>query len=308
MPNVSVIIPNYNHADYLKQRIDSVLNQTYTDFELIILDDCSTDNSKQVIESYRSNEKVNHIIYNTTNSGNPFQQWDKGIQLAKGDYIWIAESDDWCEITLLETLMNGLEKNKDCVVGYCQSYCVFDDNRIRFQSNHTQLSEYVESKKFIKEYMLPRNPIFNAGMAVWKKNVYSKISKDFINYKLIGDYCFWIEICNCGSVFISGKLLSYFRTHDKNVSFTSLKSGLTYTEQIPLAKHLLDMQIIDKNDYMQYLKKNYSLFRFSEKDVSKENALAIRKLFSSYSAAQYKLDFYFLQKYIQTISRKWLRL
>ena len=78
---VSVIIPNYNHAKYLEQRIDSVLNQSYQDFEVIILDDCSKDNSRDVIEKYRSHERVSHIVYNEQNSGGTFNQWNKGLSL-----------------------------------------------------------------------------------------------------------------------------------------------------------------------------------------------------------------------------------
>jgi len=107
LPKVSVIIPNFNHAAYLKQRIDSVLNQTYQNFELIILDDCSTDNSKEIIEQYRNDTRVSNIVYNTENSGSTFKQWDKGINLSSGDYIWIAESDDWCELNFLQTIMEG---------------------------------------------------------------------------------------------------------------------------------------------------------------------------------------------------------
>ena len=88
---VSVIIPNYNHAKYLNQRIDSVLNQTYQNFEVIILDDCSPDNSKQVIEAYRGHPKISTIVYNEQNSGTTFKQWDKGLQLAKGEWVWIAD-------------------------------------------------------------------------------------------------------------------------------------------------------------------------------------------------------------------------
>ena len=98
---VSVIIPNYNHASFLKQRIDSVLNQTYPDFEVVILDDCSTDNSKSIIEQYRGHHKVNNIVYNNINSGSSFQQWKKGIDFAKGEWIWVAESDDYAHENLL---------------------------------------------------------------------------------------------------------------------------------------------------------------------------------------------------------------
>lgn len=66
---VSVIIPNYRHALYLKERIDSVLEQTYRDFEVIILDDCSPDDSREIIETYRTREKIAHIVYNDATAG-----------------------------------------------------------------------------------------------------------------------------------------------------------------------------------------------------------------------------------------------
>lgn len=304
MPKVSVIIPNYNHAAYLKQRIDSVLNQTYRDFEVIILDDCSTDNSREVIEQYRSHEKIVSIVYNEVNTGNTFKQWDKGISLAKGEYVWIAESDDWCENNLLETLINGMEKDAGCVLAYCQSYCIMHDNHIKFQSHHTKLTEYIHGRDFIKNYMLPRNPVFNAGMAVWRRSAYHKMSKKFSAYKVIGDYCFWIELSRHGNVFISGKLLNYFRTHDKNVSTNAIKNGLVLTEQIPLLNELRDENIIDEATYVSALKKSYFLFRSFKQDISPENTVTIKKLFSSCRDAQYKLKFYFFQKLIQSFLKK----
>ena len=97
IPVVSVIIPNYNYALYLKKRIESILNQTYTDYELILLDDASTDNSVEILEKYKDNPHVSHILVNEKNSGSPFQQWAKGISLARGKWIWIAEADDVAE-------------------------------------------------------------------------------------------------------------------------------------------------------------------------------------------------------------------
>lgn len=82
---VSVIVPNYNHASYLVARIESILNQTYQDFELILLDDCSTDDSREVLLKYKDNPKVTHLVFNEQNSGSPFIQWHKGVQLAEGE-------------------------------------------------------------------------------------------------------------------------------------------------------------------------------------------------------------------------------
>ena len=99
---VSVIIPNYCHAPYLRQRIDSVLAQSYPDFEVVLLDDCSTDGSREVIERYRNHPRIKQIVYNDRNGGSAFAQWRKGFALTQGEYIWIAESDDYADPAFLE--------------------------------------------------------------------------------------------------------------------------------------------------------------------------------------------------------------
>lgn len=103
-PLVSIIVPNYNHAKFLNQRLDSIFNQTFKDFEVIFLDDKSPDNSVGILNSYQD-DRITHRVYNTTNSGSPFKQWKKGLELAKGDLIWIAESDDFADITFLEKML-----------------------------------------------------------------------------------------------------------------------------------------------------------------------------------------------------------
>src|SRR6266852_6763107 len=108
MHKVSVIVPNYNHSRYIGQRIESVLNQTYPDFELLILDDMSPDNSREIIERYRQNPRV-RIEYNDRNSGNTYLQWQKGIALTSSEYIWIAESDDYADSGLLSCLIARLD-------------------------------------------------------------------------------------------------------------------------------------------------------------------------------------------------------
>ena len=135
---ISVIIPNYNHNNYLKQRIDTVLNQTYQDFEIILLDDESKDDSKYVLELYKDHPKVSHYIINETNSGSPFGMWQKGFDLAKGDIIWIAESDDWAESNFLETLVPKFE-NENVVVSHCIS------NNHYMQTNITKINSWCYS-------------------------------------------------------------------------------------------------------------------------------------------------------------------
>lgn len=124
---VSVIVPNYNHAQYLDIRLKSILAQTYTDFEIIILDDNSIDNSKEIIKRYEKDVHISHIICNKTNSGSPFIQWNRGFQYAKGDLIWIAESDDCCEPTFLENVVAEFERNSNLSFAFSRSIKI-DEN------------------------------------------------------------------------------------------------------------------------------------------------------------------------------------
>src|SRR5450759_685207 len=126
MPKVSVIVPNYNHAKYLFQRLDSIFNQTFQDFELILLDDCSTDNSFELLKGYSTHPKVSHFIVNKQNSGSTFKQWAKGIELGRGEFLWIAESDDVCEINFLEKVLLPFQKYDNAGLVYCQSWSIND--------------------------------------------------------------------------------------------------------------------------------------------------------------------------------------
>ncbi|MBK0380653.1 glycosyltransferase family 2 protein [Mucilaginibacter segetis] len=288
MSMVSVVIPNYNHAPYLQQRIDSVLAQTYQDFELIILDDCSTDNSRQVIESYRGNERVSHIIFNQQNSGGPFHQWKKGIELAQGKYIWIAESDDWCETTLLETLVQGLDNNTDCVLGYVQSYVVSGDNTIEKISTHDKLSEYVNGKVYIKAHLAERCDIWNASMVLFKKDAYKSVSPEFTGFKMCGDWLFYIGMAKQGEVFISGRVLNYFRNHDKDVSGKMYSSGNNYVEEIAILKILKKERLITLGEYKAHLLFKYIKFVVFSPKFTPEVRIKIREAFYNDDNESYK--------------------
>ena len=106
----SIVVPNYNHKRFLLQRLDSILAQSLQDFELILLDDCSTDGSQTILEKYARYLRV-RLEFNEVNSGSPFKQWNKGVQLARGKYVWIAESDDYADLRLLERLVAILKPN-----------------------------------------------------------------------------------------------------------------------------------------------------------------------------------------------------
>lgn len=278
MINVSVIVPNYNHGAFLRQRIDSVLNQTYTNFELIILDDCSTDNSKEIINSYAGHPRISHIIFNTKNSGSPFLQWRKGINLAMGKYVWIAESDDWCEPSLLETLVDGMKKDDQCVISYCQLSCIHGDNKIKWQSKHPLLSEIIDSDIFIRDFLAIKVSIFNASMAIFRKDTFQHVSKEFVSFKFCGDWFFWLQIARHGKVHISGKVLNYFRKHDKDVSGNAYKSGLNIVEELWVTNWMYKEELIDELLYKKAFKKQYKAYWKVKSTIEPTNRLKIESI------------------------------
>lgn len=293
MANVSVIIPNYNHGCYLKQRIDSILKQTYQDFEIIIMDDCSPDDSREVIAAYANHPKVSNVVLNDVNSGSTFKQWQKGINLAKGKYIWIAESDDWCEPTLLETLMDGLLADTSVGLAFCQSYYYYEPNKIKEITYYPKYSQTENGKHFIQKYMLEGNNVVNASMAVWKKELYTQVDPQYTNFRFCGDWLFWISLMQQSNVFVSGRALNYFRNHDKDVSSKFYHTGNNFIENIELYHILLQRSVITYSQFNKLIKNQYINFLRVKDSIMKSNINNITTAFSKQSNLSNSTKFYY---------------
>jgi glycosyltransferase involved in cell wall biosynthesis len=220
---VSVIIPNYNHSSFLTERIQSVLNQTYKAFEVIILDDCSNDNSREVIESFRNRDNVSQIIYNECNSGSPFKQWQKGIELAKGKYIWIAESDDFCASNFLEVAVAKLQQSHAQVFA-AKSVRVDENSKSidEFEWWYKDLggerwkSDYVNScEDEIKSYLSKKCTIINTSAVVFENTPkLSSFLERITRFKSCGDWLFWLMyFADSKTIAYSTATSNYFRFH-----------------------------------------------------------------------------------------------
>lgn len=234
---VSIILPNYNHSKYLRQRIESILNQSYSDYELIILDDNSTDDSRDIIEQYRKHPKISHVVYNDQNSGSTFYQWKKGISLAKGEYIWIAESDDFCSTTFLKECIYVLERYPNVSIVFTDSVLV-DSEGIIFKRKYTLLgkmwNKYMYSFRCIKgnkliKRMLFRNIIINASAVVFRKRYVSQ-TPTCVHYKLCGDWLFWSSFMKDTDVVYINQKLNFFRQHTNKVTPLAVRKGLDLIE------------------------------------------------------------------------------
>lgn len=224
-PLLSIIVPNFNHAPFLKQRLDSIFNQTFQDFEVILLDDCSTDKSLDLLESYADNKKVSHLLKNTQNSGSPFKQWQKGVDHAKGKFIWIAESDDYCDTHFLGKTLSLYNENNTIGLMYSQSTDVDSKSRIlshridytnSFNPNIWEKDFTISGQIFINKYLSFKNVIPNASSVIFRKSLVTRdiFTDNLINMKTCGDWLFWIKIALTTDVGFISEELNYFRLHE----------------------------------------------------------------------------------------------
>lgn len=242
---VSIIIPNFNHAPYLKQRIDSVLSQTISDIEVIILDDCSTDNSREIIEQYREHPKLAHIILNTQNSGSTFKQWKKGIELAKGEFIWIAESDDVADDHFLESVLTAFDQNPETGLVYTQSALIDENNRvIGSMLPHTSgfnIPLWEENFgyngiEFVKKFMLYQNSIPNASAVVFKKKIFEQAGGVDDRFTINGDWDLYTRIMAISDIYYIKATLNRFRMHTEKGSSGNVRNGNNIKEYYYLAR------------------------------------------------------------------------
>lgn len=253
---ISVVIPNYNYSKFLNERLYSILNQNYKISELIILDDKSSDDSVDKIEElYKLLKKYINIkiVLNEKNSGTPFKQWLKGFNYATGDYVWIAEADDYCDKHLLKNLVKPILKNNNIYISYADTAFIDVDGGIIFKSIKSEIdiqktghfdNSYVNKGRLeIKDYSYLNCTIANVSSAIIKNQDYQNELQDSLKLKQAGDWLFYLKLMQKGDVAFTNKALNYYRVHGNNVSST-----MNYK------KHIEEIQFIYK-----YLEKNLSL-------------------------------------------------
>lgn len=240
MPAVSVIIPNYNHAQFLRRRIESVLRQTYTDFEVILLDDCSTDESHSILSEYANDQRV-RVAFNTVNSGSSFKQWNRGVRLAEGRYAWIAESDDYADERFLEKLVPVLDGEPSAVLAYCRSWKVLangeisgtwpDQNGKRWTANFR-----ADGREECENYLIRGNSIPNASAVLFRREVYEEVGGADENLVLCGDWKLWVAMALKGTIVYLAEPLNYYRFHDASVRQKSQHTGVGPLEYLELIR------------------------------------------------------------------------
>lgn len=248
MSKVSIIVPNYNHARYLPRRIDSILGQSYQDFEVILLDDCSTDESRAVLSRYANDSRV-QIAFNSVNSGSTFKQWNKGVRLARGEYIWIAESDDYADEELLATLVAAMERDEQIAFAYCRSWRVDAEGNVGGPGDYHldtldkrlwQADFVMDGREHCRRYSLRSPVIGNASGAIFRKDAYEAVGGADETLRLCGDWKLWATMAFKGAVAFKNARLNYFRYHAQTVRNATRTDVRDVTEKLLVLRWILN--------------------------------------------------------------------
>jgi glycosyltransferase involved in cell wall biosynthesis len=251
-PLVSVIIPSYNHEKHLPERLRTVADQTLRDIEIILLDDASSDGSLGILWEFAAKDKRARLMRNERNSGSTFKQWQRGIREARGKYIWIAESDDMAEPSLLATLVTRLESDSTVAIACCQLRMMDAEGKVggtpdewleelhptRWKTDFTN-----DGLEEIRAFLCKKNTVLNASGVVFRRfEGVDKLVPD--SMRLCGDWLFWIRLCARGKIAYVAAPLNYWRLNTSNAR-SRLGGDLEWNEGQQILHEAADLLGLD---------------------------------------------------------------
>jgi hypothetical protein len=258
---ITVSVPNYNYADHIEERLQSIFEQGYPIFEINILDDQSTDNSVEVIKKYcLSRKRKVNLVINKSNSGSVFKQWKKSADVARGEFLWIAEADDAAAPTFLEKMLAG---DTDFTLAYTDSAQV-DESNTHLAANYRYYYDKCFANKLDKPGIYPGAEIIEECLAI--KNQFMNVSavlfstsefkqeldhhlEEILAFKVAGDWFLYVQMLsnNDAKCKIVGGNLNIHRRHSASVTHKNLDIQLVEIDNL----HKLCNKVMNHDDLLE---------------------------------------------------------
>jgi glycosyltransferase involved in cell wall biosynthesis len=243
LPKVTVIVPNYNHEPFLRRRLDSIYGQSYRNIEVLLMDDCSSDQSRVVLDEYAAAyPEITRRLDNEVNSGGVFRQWAKGIKAASGKLVWIAESDDYCDERFLERLVRCFE-DEAVLLAYGFSSFVNRDEVPMEEAFHGYVSELENAEKWRGDYVETahnevrtalgiKNTIPNASSVLFRRSIDMPLLQDesWLSMRVAGDWVFYLHLLRGGKIAYRSDAINFFRRYPGSTADTTFKNEIFYRE------------------------------------------------------------------------------
>ncbi len=247
-PLVTIIVPNYNHAAFLAQRLDSIYAQTYDHYEVLLLDDCSSDDSRRVLQDFAARyPDRTRLLFNEANSGGVFRQWEKGLAAAHGQLVWIAESDDWASPNFLETLVPFFQ-NEAVQLAYARTVFMDASGENQVWSMEEYLHQFCPDRwgrtwvetapNIVRDVFSMINIVPNVSSAMFRRFERLDVLEidEWRGMRTCGDWMFYLNAIRGGLMAYSPEAQNYYRMHDRNTSVSSHKADQFYREHESVAK------------------------------------------------------------------------
>ena len=230
MSKVSIIMPVYNAEKYLREAIESVLRQTYTDFELLLIDDKSTDNSKQICREYAKTDRRIVLLENNSESHGPGATRNVGLNYATGEYVYFMDADDWADEELLQCAVNRMQETNADIVQFGVTYERYDENHSEqyFWSGKDILTKDEIKRDFFYYWKENRNSLW---MHLFRKELVESIK--FENIIIGEDICYIMDaLCNTEKIAYIAKSLYHYRYVEGSTSHRWIKNTIECREII----------------------------------------------------------------------------
>ena len=289
-PLVTVLMPVYNGEKYLKEAIESILNQTFRNFEFLIIDDGSTDNSVKIIQSF--NDLRIRLIRNESNIG-LIKTLNKGLKLSNGKYIARMDCDDVSLPKRLSAQVNFMEKHPE--IGVCGSWVKIIGLEKKF------INKYPQKHEEARAYLLFNTPFAHPAVII-RKEILEKYKLEYDeNYKHADDYEFWSRIINHTKISNIPKVLLHYRIHHESVSkkYSSIQTENSNKIRLRLIKQLNIAPTNEELDiHRRFIRPDY----LNPKDFISQLELWFYKILSANETAM----IYKQNSLAKIISNRWL--
>lgn len=231
---VSIVFTSYNHKEYLKQALDSLISQTYKQIEIIIVDDCSTDGSQQIIEQYRDFPHV-QIHLQEVNSGSYIKASNYGAAQAQGEYLLFAQCDDYAEPDQVEKLIKAINEKQGIGVAFSRSRMIDKDGALisdDFAGREKKFRDKCNADSYLsgaemRDFLSYSCVIPNLSAALIRRDLYSKSGGLSEKFLVAGDWALWLELSEITNFYYLIECLNNFRQHA-----TTIRSSIKIKTQI----------------------------------------------------------------------------
>jgi glycosyltransferase involved in cell wall biosynthesis len=245
-PRVSIVIPNYNYVRYLPERFQSIGDQTFGDWELIFLDDASSDSSVELVQE-RFSDVICQSVVNQTNTGNPFCQWNRGARLARGEYLWIAEADDYCSPAFLERMVAALDAHPKAGLAHCLTTPVDEAGVVLdhgfhhkyladLSPSHWHADFSAKGQEEVRHYLCRKNTITNVSGVLFRRQAYLDAGMATETMRMCGDWLTYCRILEQHDLVFVSDGLNFHRQHPAKHTRNSVLD-LTYFREFLEVQH-----------------------------------------------------------------------